>query len=60
MLDDIYQSTSSSSSQSVKDIRAKQAGHSRQMEEMIYGLLVTASPFATTAEQQQFRSVSID
>jgi superfamily II DNA/RNA helicase len=64
VLDDIYHSTSGGRPQdirsSVEEIRAKQAGHSRQMEEMIYGLLLTASPLATVAEQQQFRLVSID
>lgn len=60
-LDDIYgRHPAGPPSHDVEDIRAQQAGHSRQMEEMIYGLLLTASPFTTQAEQERFRKVSID
>ena len=41
-------------------IRAQQSGHSQQMEEMIYGLLMSESPFATMSEREQFRQVSVD
>ena len=43
-----------------RDARAEQAGHSRRMEEMIYGVLVSESPFHTGPEQEGFRRVSID
>lgn len=46
--------------QSMQDVQAQQSGHSRQMEEMIYGLLVTESPFATISEKEQFRKVSVN
>lgn len=40
--------------------RARQAGHSRQTEESIYGRLLKQSPFSTTAEKEAFRKVSVD
>ncbi|KAK4897073.1 hypothetical protein LTR49_028043 [Elasticomyces elasticus] len=39
---------------------AKQAGHGPRMEEMIYGLLLTESPFTTKSEQSAFRAVSVE
>ena len=41
-------------------IRAKQAGHSFQMEEDIYGRSLEQSPFTTIAEKDAFRRVSVD
>lgn len=40
--------------------RAKQSGHSVQMEEDIYGRLLEQSPFTTIAEQDAYRKVSVD
>nr|POE87058.1 atp-dependent dna helicase tlh1 [Quercus suber] len=40
--------------------RARQAGHSQQIEENIYGRLLDQSPVTTTAEKDAFRSVSVD
>ncbi|TKA23106.1 hypothetical protein B0A54_17887 [Friedmanniomyces endolithicus] len=45
---------------SIASVRARQAGHSPRMEEMIYGLLLTANSIATMTEQAQFRRVTID
>jgi superfamily II DNA helicase RecQ len=44
----------------MEDVVAEQAGHSRYMEDMIYGLLLTESPTATLSERNMFRKVSID
>jgi len=44
----------------VATIRAKQAGHSFQMEEDIYGRSLEQSPFTTIAEKDTFRKVSVD
>lgn len=44
----------------MEDAIAEQAGHSRYMEDMIYGLLLTESPTATMSERNMFRKVSID
>ena len=44
----------------MEDAIAEQAGHSRYMEDMIYGLLLTESPTATIMERDMFRKVSID
>jgi len=44
----------------MEDIVAEQAGHSRYMEDMIYGLLLTESPTTTLSEKNMFRKVSID
>jgi hypothetical protein len=41
-------------------IRAKQSGHSPQMEESIYGRQLQQNPFATRREQDAFREVSVD
>ena len=41
-------------------VSAKQAGHGQRMEYMIYGLLLTESPFHTTAERDAFRAVSVE
>ena len=42
------------------ETRAKQAGHSRRTETMIYGRLLMESPFHTVAERDKFRRVSRD
>lgn len=44
----------------MEDAIAEQTGHSRYMEDMIYGLLLTESPTATLMERDMFRKVSID
>ncbi|KAL9628824.1 MAG: hypothetical protein Q9204_005638 [Flavoplaca sp. TL-2023a] len=44
----------------MEDAIAEQAGHSRYMEDMIYGLLLTESPTTTTTEKNMFRKVSVD
>lgn len=36
-----------------------QSGHSKRMEELIYGILTTESPFSTQSEQAAFRKVSV-
>jgi superfamily II DNA helicase RecQ len=41
-------------------MRAKQSGHSPQMEESIYGRELQQSPFAVMREQDAFREVSVD
>ncbi|KAK5127669.1 hypothetical protein LTR08_004350 [Meristemomyces frigidus] len=41
-------------------VSAKQAGHGQRMEDMIYGLLLTESPFHTIAEKDAFRAVIVD
>jgi superfamily II DNA helicase RecQ len=38
--------------------RQQQSGHGRYTEEMIYGILMTESPFSTQSEQREFRRVS--
>ena len=40
--------------------REEQAGHSRWMEEMIYGLLYSESPNSTITEREEYRKVSLD
>ena len=65
MLDQIYGSSLQRSSiavaiEQIQEIQARQSGHSRQMEEMIYGLLMSESPFSTMSEREQFRQVSVD
>ena len=40
--------------------REEQAGHSRWMEELIYGLLYSESPQSTLTEREEFRKVSLD
>ncbi|KAK5109839.1 hypothetical protein LTR85_002037 [Meristemomyces frigidus] len=61
-LDAIYEThpTASAAATTMPDVRAQQAGHGRHMEEMIYGLLLTESPFTTMSEKEQFRQVSVD
>ncbi|KAK5706931.1 hypothetical protein LTR97_001923 [Elasticomyces elasticus] len=49
-----------SGTQSIEEVRAKQAGHGLHIEEMIYGLLLNESPFTTTHEREQFRQVSMN
>lgn len=44
----------------LEDSIAEQSGHSRYMEDMIYGLLLTESPTATVTERNMFRKVSVD
>ncbi|KAK6433365.1 hypothetical protein LTR95_010457 [Oleoguttula sp. CCFEE 5521] len=41
-------------------VRAKQSGHSPQMEETIYGRQLQQNPFSTRREQDAYREVSID
>jgi len=61
MLDETYERPGrGAASASIAAVRAQQAGHSIEMEEMICGLLLTANPFATMSEQARFRKVSID
>jgi superfamily II DNA helicase RecQ len=36
-----------------------QSGHSKRMEELIYGILTTENPFSTQSEQASFRKVSV-
>jgi len=42
------------------DARARQAGHSRRTEEVVYGRALIESPFQTMAEREEFRRVSMD
>ncbi len=44
----------------LEDTVAEQSGHSRYMEDMIYGLLLTESPTTTMTERNMFRKVSVD
>ncbi|KAK0910966.1 hypothetical protein LTR91_019977 [Friedmanniomyces endolithicus] len=65
VLDRIYDSSPQRSQiaaamEQMQEIQARQSGHSRQMEEMIYGLLMSESPFSTMSEREQFRQVSVD
>ena len=46
--------------QTCEAIRAKQSGHSPQIEESIYGRQLQQNPFATRREQDTFREVSVD
>ncbi|KAK0929261.1 Vacuolar protein sorting-associated protein 26 [Friedmanniomyces endolithicus] len=58
---DIYEAPQAGAGDaSIACVRARQAGHSPRMEEMIYGLLLTANSIATMTEQAQFRRVTID
>ena len=41
-------------------VRAKQSGHSPQMEETIYGRQLQQNPFSTRREQDAYREVSVD
>jgi predicted kinase len=41
-------------------IRAKQSGHSLQIEESIYRQQLQQNPFTTRREQDAFREVSVD
>ena len=43
-----------------KEARAKQSGHGRRMEEMIYGRSLRESPFHTMSERRSMRKVSVD
>jgi hypothetical protein len=44
----------------VDAVRARQSGHSPQMEESIYGRSLQQNPFHTIAEKDAFRRVSVD
>jgi hypothetical protein len=46
--------------QTCETIRAKQSGHSLQIEESIYRQQLQQNPFATRREQDRFRKVSVD
>jgi hypothetical protein len=39
--------------------RQMQCGHSKRMEELIYGILTTENPFSTQSEQASFRKMSV-
>lgn len=56
MLDEIYEGKEAEEN----DWESRQAGHSRRTEEMIYGILMSESPFQTRSERQRFRKVSVD
>ena len=43
-----------------EEARAKQSGHGRRMEEMIYGRSLMESPFHTMSERRSMRKVSVD
>ena len=49
-----------SEEQTRETIRARQSGHSPQMEESIYGRQLQQNPFAMRREQDAFREVSVD
>jgi hypothetical protein len=49
-----------SEEQTRETIRARQSGHSPQMEESIYGRQLQQNPFAMKREQDAFREVSVD
>jgi superfamily II DNA helicase RecQ len=55
-----HESEPSAGSNQMEVARARQAGHSPQMEEDIYGRLLEQSPFTTVAEQDAYRQVSVD
>ena len=57
MLDEIYEGRAVGDED---DWKSRQAGHSRRTEEMIYGILMSESPFQTRSERQKFRKVSVD
>jgi hypothetical protein len=57
MLDEIYEGKEKAEED---DWESRQAGHSRRTEEMIYGILMSESPFQTRSERQRFRKVSVD
>jgi hypothetical protein len=54
------QGTDTNEEQTRETIRAKQSGHSLQMEESIYGRQLQQNPFAMRREQGTFREVSVD
>lgn len=56
MLDEIYESKETE----VNDWASRQSGHSRRMEEMIYGISMSESPFQTRSERMRYRKVSVD
>ena len=43
-----------------EDFQARQSGHSKRIEEMMYGNLLCDSPFYTMSEKDSFRKVSSD
>ena len=57
MLDEIYEGKGRGEE---NDWESRQAGHSRWTEEMIYGILMSESPFQTRSERERFRKVSMD
>jgi hypothetical protein len=57
MLDEIYEGKGTGEE---NDWESRQAGHSRRTEEMIYGILMSESPFQTRSERERFRKVSVD
>ena len=64
MLDSIYNQGTSNTREGEGggegDASSRQAGHSKRMEEMIYGLLLSESPFYIMSEREEFRKVSQD
>lgn len=56
MLDEIYESKETE----VNDWASRQSGHSRRIEEMIYGISMSESPFQTRSERMRYRKVSVD
>ncbi|KAF2218115.1 P-loop containing nucleoside triphosphate hydrolase protein, partial [Elsinoe ampelina] len=42
------------------NIREEQSGHSKWMEELVYGILYSESPNSTLSEREDFRKVSVD
>jgi len=59
-LDSIYNSGMAAAKEDEQDYREKQSGHSKRMEQMIYGVLLSESPFYTESEKDGFRKVSLD
>ena len=59
-LDEIYNSGRDLPQHTDGDFQARQSGHSKRMEEMMYGNLLCESPFYTMSEKDGFRKVSSD
>jgi hypothetical protein len=59
-LESIYNSVIGAAKEDEQDYREKQSGHSKRMEQMIYGVLLSESPFYTESEKDGFRKVSLD
>jgi len=59
-LEEIYNSGRNPAQHQDDDFQARQSGHGKRMEEMMYGSLLSESPFYTTSEKDGFRKVSSD